>query len=135
MELALKNEALEIKDDQSNATVDSNKSMNSKGEIGAHDHTRIAKPLLDLNKSNGLYTITMNSMTQNDKSVEPVVFRLNTTMNNTEYVSSNSSLHMEFLPPAAMYAARPRAKRRHVSTSYDRVHFQLGEELKKKKNL
>jgi hypothetical protein len=132
MELALKNKTLEMKDDQSNATVDSNKSMNSKGDIEARDRTRIAKPLLDLNKSNGLYTITMNSMEQNNKSVEPVVFRLNTTINNTEYVSSSSSLHMEFLPPAAMYAAHPRAKRHHVSTSYDRVHFQPAEELKKK---
>jgi hypothetical protein len=40
-ELVLKNKALEMKDDQSNASVDSNKSMNSKGDIGARDRKTI----------------------------------------------------------------------------------------------
>lgn len=134
MELALKKKALEVKDSQSNAEIDSNDAMNSDGDSGANNNTRTAKPLIELNKNNGLYTITMNSMAYNDKSAveEPVVFRLNTMKNTGEFVSSSSSLDMEFLPPAAMFASRPRIKRRNVSTSYDRIHFQPVEERKKK---
>lgn len=85
----------------------------------------VPKPLLQLNKKNGNYMITMNSINHNRNSVveKPIVFMLNTVKDTAKSVSSNSSFEVELVPPMTKNMLRPGLKQREVHTTYSEGHL------------
>lgn len=102
-----------------NSTID--KTSTAKDPLGEE-----TAPMFEMKKMNGVYTITMNSLTEGgqiNSADEPVVFRLGAHKNTAESISSYSSFEFKCVPPAAIRALRPQKTQRDVHTMYDKEHF------------
>lgn len=123
-----------------NSVTTSNKFNNSADESEIIDDTatRYNKSALEVKKANGLYTITMNPIVLDNKSIteEPVVFKLDTLRNTGDPMNSNSNFDFEVGPTVMMpKPSRSQIKGRTAQMQYDRAHFQSAEEIKNKSNM
>lgn len=95
-------------------------------------------PVFEMKKTNGVYTITMNNLTEEGQinmADEPVVFRLGAHKNTAESISSYSSFEFKCVPPAAIRALRPQKTQRDVYTMYDKEHFTPTEKKRHEKKV